>query len=43
MNPWLNTSSRSPRAPLIRPSSMLSTNPQVASHRGQMRNAVWLI
>ncbi len=40
MNPLLNTSSRSPRAPVTLPSSMVSVSPQVASQRGQMRRAV---
>src|SRR6059058_2944106 len=40
MNPLLNTSSRSPRAPVTRVPSMVSVRPQVASHRGQIRRAV---
>ncbi len=40
MNPALKTSSRSPRAPVTRPSSMVSVRPQVASHSGQIRSAV---
>ncbi|GAA3240449.1 hypothetical protein GCM10020256_62490 [Streptomyces thermocoprophilus] len=40
MKPLLKTSSRSPRAPVTRPSSMLRVSPQVASHRGQIRRAV---
>ena len=43
MKPLLNTSSRSPRAPVTRPSSMVSVRPQVASHSGQIRRAVRVI
>jgi hypothetical protein len=43
MNPALKTSSRSPRAPVTRPSSIVSVRPQVASHKGQIRRAaVWV-
>src|SRR5690242_16223489 len=40
MKPLLKTSSRSPRAPVTRPSEMVSVRPQVASQRGQIRKAV---
>ena len=40
MNPRLNTSSRSPRAPVTRVPSTVRVSPQVASHRGQIRRAV---
>lgn len=40
MNPWLKTSSRSPRALVTRVPSMVRVSPQVASHRGQTRRAV---
>ena len=43
MNPALKTSSRSPRAPVTRPSSIVSVRPQVASHNGQIRSAVPVI
>src|SRR5689334_25325394 len=43
MNPALKTSSRSPRAPVTRPSSMVSVRPQVASQNGQIRRAVPVI
>ncbi len=33
--PALKTSSRSPRTPVTRPSSMVTASPQVASHNGQ--------
>src|SRR3954447_7269295 len=40
MKPWLKTSSRSPRAPVTRPSVIVNSRPQVASHKGQIRYAV---
>src|SRR4051812_14400951 len=40
MNPALKTSSRSPRAPVTRLSSIVNVRPQVASQNGQMRRAV---
>ncbi len=40
MNPALNTSSRSPLAPVTRPSSMVNVSPQVASQNGQILRAV---
>src|ERR1700754_2205650 len=40
MKPLLNTSSRSPRAPVSLPSEIVSVRPQVASHKGQIRRAV---
>jgi hypothetical protein len=40
MKPWLKTSALSPRAPVTRPSVMVSSSPHVASQRGQIRYAV---
>src|SRR4029077_11422245 len=40
MNPWLNTSSRSPRMRTISLPRNVISSPQVASQKGQVRNAV---
>ena len=40
MNPWLKTSSLSPRTRVMRSSSIVSSRPQVASQSGQVRMAV---
>ena len=40
MNPWLNTSSRSPRMRTISSPRNVISSPQVASQKGHVRNAV---